>query len=291
MNWPKGSKIRVNYPLRNNSTFRIGGCAQFFCEPKDAVELQLLIKAAGKHKLPIFILGAGSNLLISDKGVRGLVIKLGSAYFKKISLEKGCIRVGSGVVLAQLIKFSQDKSLQGAEFLSGIPGTVGGALAMNAGCWGLDMGDLVKEAEVMDKNGKVKNLKRDQIKFAYRESSLAKYIILSGFLNFKRGKGQEIKKNIKKYLEGRRKSQDLTWPNAGCIFKNPENNSAGRLIELCGLKGRYIGGAYISERHANFILNKGNASAKDVLRLMRIVGKQVNDKFKLILEPEIKIWQ
>ncbi|MDO8662059.1 MAG: UDP-N-acetylmuramate dehydrogenase [Candidatus Omnitrophota bacterium] len=291
MNWPKESRIRTNYPLKNNSTFRIGGCAQFFCEPKDTAELKLLIKIAGQNKLPVFILGAGSNLVISDKGVRGLVIKLGSPYFKRISLEKGNIRVGSGAALAQLIKFSRDKSLQGAEFLSGIPGTAGGGLAMNAGCWGSVMGNLVKEAEVMDKGGRIKNLKRSQIKFVYRKSSLAKYIILSSLLSLKQGKAREIEKNIKKYLGERRKSQDLTWPNAGCIFKNPENNSAGRLIELCGLKGRHVGGAYISERHANFILNKGNASAKDVLRLMRITGKQVKDKFKLLLEPEIKIWK
>ncbi len=291
MNWPKDSRIRVKYPLKNKTTFKIGGPTLFFSEPKDADELKLLIKAAGKNKLPVFILGAGSNLLIGDKGVRGLVIKLGSPYFKRISLEKGYIRVASGAALAQLIKFALDKSLQGAEFLTGIPGTVGGALAMNAGCWGFNIGDALKEIEVMDKNGRIKNLKKSQIKFAYRKSSLAKYIIVSSLLRLKKGNQPEIRKNIRKYLEKRSESQDLTWPNAGCIFKNPKNNAAGRLIELCGLKGRHIGDAYISERHANFIINQGKATAKDVLQLMRLVRKQVKHKFKVTLQPEIKIWQ
>jgi len=260
-------------------------------EPKDRLELKSLIKAADRNKLPVFILGAGSNLLISDQEVRGLVISLSSPYFKQLATENGCLRLGSGASLSQFIKFAQAKSLQGAEFLAGIPGTVGGALAMNAGCWGSQIGDLVKEVEIMEQNGKIKTLKQGQIKFAYRKSSLAKYIILSSLFKLKRGNQPEIKKNIKQYLENRRRDQDLLRPNAGCIFKNPKNNSAGRLIELCGLKGRSIGDACISERHANFILNKGSASAKDVLQLMRVAQKQVKHKFNLHLQPEIKIWQ
>jgi len=280
MNWPKDSKIRVKHPLKNKTTFKIGGTALFFSEPKDSTKLASLIKAARKNKLPLYVLGAGSNLLIGDEGVRGLVIELSSPNFKKISLRKWYIRVGAGASLAKIIRFAQNESLQGLEFLAGIPGTVGGALAMNAGCWGANIGDLVKEVEVMDKNGRIENLKKNQIKFAYRKSSLVKYIILSSLLRLKKGNRPEIRKNIKKYLENRSRSQDLTGSGAGCIFKNPKNNAAGRLIELCGLKGRNIGDAYISERHANFILNKGNARAKDVLQLMRIAQKQVKDKFK-----------
>ena len=291
MNWPKDCKIKSSYLLKNKTTFRIGGPARFFSEPKDTAKLKALVQAAGKSKLPVFILGAGSNLLVSDQGVRGLVISLSSPYFKRITLENGYIRLGAGIGLAQLIKFSQDKAWQGVEFLIGIPGTLGGALAMNAGCWGQNIGDLVKEVEIMEQNGKIKTLKRSQIKFGYRKSSLAKYIILSSLFKFKKGRRPQIKENIKEYLSARRKHQDAACFNAGCIFKNPKNYSAGRLIELCGLKGKNIGGAFISRRHANFIINKGKASAKDVLRLMRLAQKRVKDKFNLDLQPEIKIWE
>ncbi len=292
MNWPKELKVKVNYPLKDRNTFKIGGNARFFSEPEDAAELELLIKSAGKNKIPVYILGAGSNLLISDKGVMGLVIKLNSLYFKNISRKKEFIRAASGVMLGELIKFARSASLQGVEFLIGIPGTLGGALAMNAGCWGQNIGDLVVEAQVMTKNGKIKTLSRKEIKFSYRKSSLSEYIILSALLELKKSSASEIKKNINRYLASRRKTQGLlTWPNAGCIFKNPKNNSAGLLIDVCGLKGKNIGGAYISERHANFILNKKKASAKDVLELIRAIKQKVKTRFNLTLQPEIKIWQ
>ena len=291
MNWPKELKVRVNHPLKDKNTFRVGGSAQFFSEPIDAAELSLLIKLAGKNKIPAYTLGAGSNLLISDKGVKGLVLRLNSPYFKNISREKEFIRAGSGVMLGELIRFAKSKSLQGAEFLTGIPGTLGGALAMNAGCWGRSIGDLVVDAQVMSKRGEIKTLSRKEIEFSYRKSSLSGYIILSALLKLKKGSAAEIKKNINRFLASRRKTQDLTSPNAGCIFKNPKNNSAGMLIDLCGLKGKHAGGAFISERHANFILNKNKASAADVLGLMRMVKQRVKDKFGLILQPEIEVWR
>lgn len=291
MNWPRSLKIKVKEPLKDRTTFKIGGAAQFFSEPKDYRQLNSLLTFAKKNKLPVFIIGAGSNLLISDKGVRGLVIKLSPAYFKKISLKKSCIEAGSAVKLSQLIGFCEGKSLKGLEFLIGIPGTLGGALAMNAGCWGKSIGDLVKEVKVMDYNGKIKKISSKDIKFSYRKSNLAKYVILSAILRFEKYKQAEIKRNIRQYLTLRRNTQGLTYPNAGCIFKNPRNNhSAGKLIDLCGLKGKRIGNAFVSGRHANFILNKGNAAAKDVLGLMHLIKRQVKDKFRLNLEPEIKIW-
>jgi UDP-N-acetylmuramate dehydrogenase len=291
MNWPKELKVKADYPLKDRNTFKIGGNAQFFCEPKGADELELLIKSARKNKIPVYILGAGSNLLISDKGVKGLVIRLSSPGFNGISRRKEFIQAGSGVALGKLIKFAVSGSLQGAEFLIGIPGTLGGALAMNAGCWGQDVGDLVAEARVMDKSGRIKTLSREEVRFSYRKSSLSGYIILSALLKLKKFPAQKIKKNINRYLSSRLKTQDLTSPNAGCIFKNPKNNSAGLLIDACGLKGKHIGGAFISSLHANFILNKDKASAKDVLELMRLVRKRVKNRFNFILQPEIKVWQ
>lgn len=291
MSWPKNLSIKINYPLRGQTTFRIGGRARFFCVPKGLEELTALVKAARLNKAPIFSLGAGSNLLVSDKGVEGLVIKLSSAYFKRMAQDDNEIRAGSGARIAQLIKFAQDKSLTGLEFLIGIPGTLGGALSMNAGCWGFCIGDLVKEVEVMTKGGKIKILTQKELKFAYRKSNLANYIILSCRLRLDKGAPAQINNKIRMYLAKRRNLQGLAYPNAGCIFKNPRDNSAGRLIEMCGLKGMNAGGAFISERHANFIINKGSASAKDVLGLMRLVKKEVKAKFNLSLQPEIKIWE
>lgn len=291
MRWPKNLKIKSNVPLTPKTTFWIGGAAQFFSQPRDPRELKALLLAAKGNGVPVFILGAGSNILVSDEGVSGLVIKLDAPYFKKICLEPGLLRVGGGLMLSQMIKFAQDKSLGGMEFLAGIPGSLGGALAMNAGCWGFSIASLVKEAQVMDYRGKVKILQNKQIHFAYRKSSLAKYIILSAGLKLKKSRRLVIKNNISEYLAKRRKAQDLSFPNAGCIFKNPGKKSAGMLIDACGLKGKGIGQAFVSERHANFILNKGACRAKDVLALMRIMKKQVKAKFKLGLQPEIKIWE
>lgn len=290
MNWQRSLKVKRNQLLRNKTTFRIGGRADFFSEPNDLGELNLIVSRAKENNIPVFIIGAGSNLLISDQGVRGLVIRLSSAYFRNISLKGSCIEAGSGIALAQLIQFAKDESLSGFEFLAGIPGTLGGALAMNAGCRGKSIGDLAREIEVLDYAGNIKRIKSQEIKFGYRKTNLGNYIILSAVLKLKRSSKEVILHNIKEYLLKRRDSQDLTFSNAGCIFKNPKSLSAGRLIDFCGLKGKSMGGAIISEKHANFILNKGNAKAEDVLRLMSLIKARVRKKFRVNLEPEIKIW-
>ena len=290
MNWQRSLKVRRNHPLRDKTAFKIGGRADFFSEPNDLRELKLVVSRAKENNIPVFVIGAGSNLLISDKGVKGLVIKLNSSYFRDVSLKGNCIEAGSGVTLLQLIQFAKNKSLSGAEFLAGIPGTLGGALAMNAGCWGKSIGDLVREVEVFDHSGNIKRIKSKEIKFGYRKTNLGNFIILSVVLKFRKSSKDVIIRSIKEYILKRRNSQDLTFPNAGCIFKNPQSLSAGRLIDLCGLKGKSMGGALISDKHANFILNKGNAKAKDVLKLMRLIQARVKKGFKVNLEPEIKIW-
>ncbi len=290
MNWQRSLKIKRNQLLRDKATFKIGGRADFFSEPDNPEELNLVIKTAKKSKVPVFVIGAGSNLLISDRGVRGLVIKLSAPYFKNIVLKGNYLEAGSGVMLSQIIQFAKSKSLSGPEFLVGIPGTLGGALAMNAGCWGKSIGDLVREVKVLGRNGDIKKIKAKEIKFGYRKSNLGKYIILSAVLRLKRSSKDAITRNIKKYILKRRDTQDLTFPNAGCIFKNPKFLSAGRLIDLCGLKGKGMGGAFVSDKHANFILNKGGAKSRDVLRLMRLIKTSVKNRFKVNLEPEIKIW-
>lgn len=293
MNWQKGLKFRVELdsPLKEKTTFRIGGEAKWFSRPKDSRELALLVGKAKNYRLPVFILGAGSNILVSDKGVRGIVVKLDSPFFKKASCSGSALEAGSGALLGQLIRKAGAFGLSGLEFLSGIPGSLGGALAMNAGCWGRCILDLVEKVQVMDYNGAIKNLTRKDIRFGYRNSGLSNYIILAAHLGLTRKPKVEIRKKQEDYLRQRRNSQDVSLPNAGCIFKNPKKNSAGRLIDLCGLKGRHIGNAVISRKHANFILNGGNAKAADVLRLMNLAKKEVKKRFNITLIPEIKIWK
>jgi UDP-N-acetylmuramate dehydrogenase len=294
MNWQKGlirGKIKFKEPLRDKTTFKIGGSAKFFIEPKDIEDLKLLINLLKRDKIPHLVMGAGSNLLISDKGVKAAVIRLNAPYFGKITKRSNCLNVGSGLALNQLLRIAKENSLSGVEFSAGIPGTVGGAVMMNAGAGDRSFGDLVKEVKVMDYDGRIKVLRKKDIKFTYRKSSLAGYIILSAALELTKGNKEKINKEIKKFLEYRRNSQDKTLPNAGCIFKNPKGESTGRLIDLCGLKGKTIGDACISRIHANFILNKGNAKAEEVLKLMDLIRKKVKSRFNINLQPEIKIWQ
>ncbi|MBM3249254.1 MAG: UDP-N-acetylmuramate dehydrogenase [Candidatus Omnitrophica bacterium] len=293
MNWQKGLKVRVesNAPLRSKTTFRIGGRARWFACPKDAVELSLLVRAAKKHRLPVYVLGAGSNILVSDKGLKALVIKLDSPFFNRSCPSGTDLEAGSGIMLSRLIRKAGALGLSGLEFLSGIPGSLGGALAMNAGCFGKSIMDLVESCEVMDYNGRIKNLNKKGIRYGYRSSGLSDYVILGATLGLTRKDRAVIRKDEQDYLRKRRSTQDAALPNAGCIFKNPEDSSAGRLIDLCGLKGRRIGRAQVSRRHANFILNCGNASSCDVVKLMNSVRRQVKNKFGIVLEPEIKIWK
>jgi len=292
MKLQKGLKINLKRAVRlgGHTTFKIGGPADYFACPGDRNELKILIKTAKRYKIPILVIGAGSNILADDRRVRALVIRLNTSSFKKITIKNSSLYSGSGAMLSQLISVSQKHRLSGLENLAGIPGTVGGALAMNAGAWGRDIADVTSEVEVMDYGGKIKFLKKAAIKFGYRKSGLGKYIILGTRFNLTKGNPREIKNRIRLYIKRRRGAQDLTHPSAGCIFKNPAGESAGKLIDECGLKGRRAGGAAISDKHANFIININNALAGDVLKLMALVKREVSRKFNINLKPEIKIW-
>jgi UDP-N-acetylmuramate dehydrogenase len=285
------SKIKFNEPLEEHTTFRIGGQVKFFIQPEDTLDLKLLLKLARRHKMPVRILGAGSNVLAGDQMMRAVVLNLVSPNFKEIILKGNSLEAGSGLSLARLLQFALAHGLAGGEFLAGIPGTVGGALAMNAGCWGRAIADLVEEVEFLDYNGKIKSLQKRDIKFSYRQSSLAKYIILKARLKFTKGNKDRARQLVRRYLARRAHAQDSSFPNAGCIFKNPPHESAAKLIDLCGLKGKRIGGAAVSLKHANFILNRSHAKAGDVLKLMSLIQKKVKNRFAVTLEPEIKIWQ
>lgn len=289
MHWPKNLKTKVN--LAGYTSFKIGGQAEYFLEPKNLEELRQALVSAKQAGKRVFILGAGSNILVSQAGLAGLVIRLSSKDFRKCSCLGSCVAAGSGLKLNELISFSRKKNLSGLEFLVGIPGTLGGSLMGNAGAWGKSIGELVKQAGVLDYNGKLKVLAGRQLKFAYRKSNLNKYIIIWAKLKLRPGNKKVITSKIRKYMLQRKQSQSNNLPNAGCIFKNPACGSAGRLIDSCGLKGKSRGGAVISKLHANFILNTGNAKSQDVLSLIDLMQKKVKEKFKINLEPEIKIWK
>ena len=301
-------KIKTNIPLKDYTTLKIGGRAKYFFEAKTKKELIEAIKFARQKKLPFFILGGGSNLLVSDKGFDGLVIKFQVSSFK---FQDNKIFAEAGVELNDLVKLSAENNLTGLEWAAGIPGTVGGAIYGNAAAFEQSMKDIVKSVEVFDvsKNTGVGPLQIKDCRFGYKESVFKKnknLIILSCVLGLKKGNKKDynppttsshsslcserapIKKKIKYFLNQKKKTQPLKFLSAGCIFKNPKNISAGELIEKCGLKGKRIGRAMISEEHANFIVNLGKARSEDVLRLINLIKKKVKNKFGIELKEEIQ---
>lgn len=281
--------VKFDEPLSKHTSFRIGGPAEYFVEVKNKSELVNLLKIARKYNLHIFLLGGGTNLLVKDRGIKGMVIKL-LGDFKKIKFGNNSVSVGAGVNLPQLLKVSAQHNLGGMEFLAGIPGTVGGALVMNAGTHLGEIGDWVRRVEIMDLSGKTRVLGRREINFFYRGSNLPENVfILSAEMDLKKIDKDVIEAKIKEKLKRRWATQPREPYQAGSIFKNPSGDYAGRLIEKAGLKGVKYGGAYISEKHGNFIINNGRAKAKDVIYLVRKIKRTVKEKFGIDLELEIKI--
>jgi len=283
-------KVKTNILLSKYTTFKIGGKAKFFIEPLDAEDLRRVLKISRKNNLKIFIIGEGSNLLVSDEGVEGVVIKLDNQYFRKTKILDNYIYAGAGLKINQLLNLCIKNSFSGLEFLAGIPGSLGGALTMNAGTKDSFIGERIKEVEVMDYRGNIKRLNSKDIIFDYRYSDLDRFIILGALLKLKKANTEDILSRIKYFKDYRKLTQELSYPNAGCIFKNPKGFSAAKLIDLCGLKGKSIGGAQVSLRHANFIINRNNAKAVDVLKLIDYIRKKVKRRFNVDLELEIKLW-
>lgn len=296
MNWPNHLRhsLLKNERLSRHTYFKIGGPVEYWFEPLSFAELKNIILLVHKRKIPLFVIGLGSNILADSRGLKGVVIRLNHLNKIKIDAEKNELIAQAGVSLNRIIKAAQDASLSGTEFMIGIPGSLGGALIMNAGIsspYLMSVGDIVKEVVVLDYSGKVRLLKRKDIRFGYRNSSLGKFIILSAVLKLNKGDKQNIRKKIN-ILKKMRVSGKIFYPNAGCVFKNPNLGlSAGKLIDACGLKGASFGDAFVSKQHANFIVNKGCASSGDVLGLMGNIKKEVKKRFNVILKPEIKIWK
>ena len=300
--------VKKNILLKNYTTFRIGGPAKYFFQAKTKSDLILAVKIAKKFRLPFFVFGGGSNLLVSDKGFKGLVIKIQNSKFEILNgarrRREGGGRVSSkifteaGTLLGQLVNATTRVGLTGLEWAVGIPGTVGGAVRGNAGAFRKSMKDIIKTVEAFDtKTGKIKILKNKDCKFGYRDSIFKKnknLIILSAVLQLKKGRHppatrkKKIKNKIQKNLEQRKETQPLNFPSAGSIFQNPPGFSAGELIEKCGLKGKRIGNVKIFEKHANFIVNLGGGKGKDVMGLIKIIKNRVKKKFEVVLEEEVQ---
>jgi UDP-N-acetylmuramate dehydrogenase len=285
-------KFTPNILMKRYTTIRIGGNADGLYVPKDYEDLKRFFLFCKKNSISLLPIGSGSNIIVSDKGLHNIFLKLSSPYFKSIRLMKNSVYCGAGVALNTLCSFAETHFFSGVEFLTGIPATVGGAVFKNAGAYAKNIASILKEIECLDRKGNINTLKRKDIDFKYRHSSLKDMIILSACFKLKRRKKSLIRSTVNRYLQLRLLTQDYTAPSAGCVFKNPENVrvSAGEMLDKCGLKGKRIGDAQISIKHANFMLNKGNASADDLLRLISFAKRKVKAVYGVNLETEVEIF-
>lgn len=277
------------------TTLRIGGKADWFIQPKDSSELKQLLDVARSRNIPWFVLGKGSNLLVSDRGVRGLVIHLVSPRqgikIKPLKNTQVLLEVEAGVPLSRLVRWGIRNHLKGLEFLAGIPGSVGGAWAMNAGSYGKEIKNVTTYLKVLSPGGGVARKGKRHLFFSYRNLKLEPgEVILSGGLKVSLGEVEAVQQEARRLWSQRRSAQPLGQPSCGSVFKNPPGAFAGELIERAGLKGVERGKAQVSTRHANFIVNQGGARAKDVLNLMNLIRTRVRRQFGVLLEPEVRLW-
>ncbi len=277
-----------NVPMKEHTSFKIGGNAEFFITVKTTEELKAVISLCRDCKVPYMLIGNGSNLLISDKGIKGAVIRL-EGDFKTITIEGDEIVAGAGASLTKLCLDAYKASLTGLEFGYGIPGSVGGAAYMNAGAYGGEMKDVIISCTHLDPQLNVGTFTASELDLSYRHSAYMKgeYIILSVKLKLKEGENSAIKARMDELMQKRMDKQPLEYPSAGSVFKRPEGAFAAALIEECGLKGRSVGGAQVSEKHSGFIVNKGNATCQDVLELVKIIQDEVKEKTGFELHREI----
>lgn len=279
--------IGIGEPLANMTTFKIGGAADFYFEPADSGDLAVLVNLLMEQDFPFVIIGDDNNILVSDSGYRGAAISL-ARNLRGIQLSGEVLRAGAGTKLSDLVDFCIENSLHGVEMLAGASGSLGGALITNTGAYGGSISDYLFEVEVI-RRGELRKIPREGTVFGYGFSSLADDIVVSAAFRFPAGDKAEMKRVRRELLLRRNESHPAELENAGSIFKNPVMNSAGRLIENCGLKGFRIGNAEISHKNANFIVNLGGAGSGDVLRLMKTARRKVHDKFGVVLELEVKL--
>lgn len=281
--------ILENEPMSKHTTFRIGGNADVFVSP-EVSQVSDIIALAKEYGVPVTVIGNGSNLLVGDKGIRGLVLSFGKEA-EAIRLDGNRMTVAAGTILAKAAAEAARNSLAGLEFAAGIPGSLGGAIVMNAGAYGGEMKDVVVSAKVLTPEGEIKELSKEELDLSYRHSCIPEneYIVLEATLELLHGEETAIREKMADFKNRRVDKQPLEYPSAGSTFKRPEGYFAGKLIQDANLRGYQVGGAQVSEKHCGFVINKGNATAQDVLQLIQDVKRIVYDTFQVELEPEVKM--
>lgn len=282
-------RVLTEEPMSRHTTFRIGGPADYFLMPSTYEEIGAILKICKEADMPYFILGNGSNLLVSDAGYRGVIIQL-FRNMSEIEVNGTEIRAAAGALLSGIAAAAKNASLTGFEFAGGIPGTLGGAVVMNAGAYGGEMKDVLKEVIVMTKDGEILKLQANELELGYRTSIVKKmdYLVLEAVIGLEEGDQEAIKQRMRELTEQRVSKQPLEYPSAGSTFKRPEGYFAGKLIMDSDLRGYRVGGAQVSEKHCGFVINAGDATAADVVKLMQDVSDIVKEKFGVTLEPEVK---
>ena len=280
--------ILIDEPMSRHTTFRVGGPADFFVTPKAKEEVRDVIRICKEAGMPSYIIGNGSNLLVSDAGYRGVIVQIYKE-MNEVKVEGDLVKAQAGALLSGIAAKALGAELSGFEFASGIPGTIGGACVMNAGAYGGEMKDVLESVTVLTGEGKIIELGRNELELGYRTSVIAKkgYIVLGAALKLERGDGEKIKAYMDELKEKRVTKQPLEYPSAGSTFKRPEGYFAGKLIEDAGLRGFQVGGAQVSEKHCGFVINRDHAAAADIMELMRQVQIRVKENSGVNLEPEV----
>lgn len=284
------SNVRCDEPMSSHCTFRAGGTAKYYVIPDEYTKVRDVMRLCVEENIPYYVIGNGSNLLVQDDGFDGLIIEIDSS-LAEIEINGNEIVAKAGAKLSKIAVKALNESLTGFEFAHGIPGNLGGAVTMNAGAYGGEMKDVLKWVKVLDNNGEMKILKAEEIELGYRTSIIVKekMIVLEACIELHKGNRDEIEKHMKELMAKRKEKQPLEYPSAGSTFKRPEGYFAGKLIQDAGLKGYRVGGAMVSEKHSGFVINYDNATATDIINLMKDVRKKVYEEFQVTLEPEVKI--
>lgn len=280
--------IKLNEPMKKHTSFRVGGPAKVFLTVHSEEILSKILLALKERDLPYFVLGNGSNLLVSDYGYEGIMIYLGEE-FAGIKAEKDMIEAGAAAFLGKVARVAKEAGLSGLEFAAGIPGSLGGGIVMNAGAYGGELSQVVTRVRTMNRMGKVVTLEKNELLMGYRTSifKMQPFVILSVTMELQKGDKQEISAKMEEYTKARIEKQPLEYPSAGSTFKRPKGHFAGKLIMDAGLRGFCVGDAQVSEKHCGFVINRGNATAADIRALMNEVAKTVKEKFDVELEPEV----
>ena len=292
MKWFAGleSIVRRDEPLARRTWFHIGGPAEYFVQPQSVEQLAEVVRRCRAEEVSVRVLGDGANLLVDDAGVKGAVVHLSADAFRQIRCVEGLLESGAGADMPKLVLQCVRQGWAGLECLTGIPGTVGGCVRMNAGGRFGDVGSVVESIEVMDNDGAVFTRTRDDLVFGYRSTNVTSKFILAATFRMTEDDPHRILRQVKEIWIYKKNSQPLGHPNAGCIFKNPRGLSAGALIDQAGMKGQRVGGAYVAQKHANFILADPGTRASDVLKLINLVREAVYNKFEVYLELELEVW-